>query len=148
MRTFLSLIGIMCIAYACYKNKRIDKFKDVLNSELMKSEENDVILPRVESDTEEIKHPAKQKQLLERELEHFKEFEKKVNDRIEAMEISIDELKRHRSLVKSDEACDYKKREETIKEQYDFQEKSIEEIAFETGKQKGELLLLKRLSKK
>ncbi|HKL10414.1 MAG TPA: hypothetical protein VJ990_03175 [Clostridia bacterium] len=86
--------------------------------------------------------------LLEEELENLRAFEKSMNSRMSSMEAIFKENADRGQMAQSMSKSDLGKSRETQFNQYNFDEKSLEELSSETGIKKGELLLLKRLSKK
>jgi len=85
---------------------------------------------------------------MEKELVNLRESEKEISKRLEVVERFFEEFTGSRRLDKSVESSDSQKFKELNAKKYDFEEKSLEEMVSETGLKKGELLLLKRLSKK
>ena len=148
MTMFIAVAGIACIAYAYFNMKRINNFKELLDAEIIESSNTEENVPEEESILEDVKSIKKQNELMEKELVNLRESEKEISKRLEVVERFFEEFTGSRRLDKSVESSDSQKFKELNAKKYDFEEKSLEEMVSETGLKKGELLLLKRLSKK
>ncbi|GEM_PF-2940569 len=148
MTAFIIVAGISCIAYAYWNKRQLNNFKDIFDIEtrdLNDREDNLLYEKAYLSDVESLKVQCG---AMEKELAELRESEKSTKNRLAAMERIFEEFTGIRSKGQSSLVCDDLRFKEMIAGRYDFEDKSLEELSSETGLKKGELLLLKRLSKK
>jgi len=148
MRIFVIAVGIACIAYAYWKTRRVNDFKDILERKSSEPNGLDHNNKYGKVDFSDVERLKLQYEGMEKELADLKESEKSIIDRITSIERFFDEFTGSGRSSKTTMSDDSQKIRDMNAVDYDFENKSLDELVSETGLKKGELLLLKRLSKK
>ncbi len=148
MKELIIAAGIACIAYAYWKKRRAKYFRDILEREELESDAWDDKAEYSKADYKDVERLKLQYEEMEKELAYLKESEKTTLERLESIERFFDEFTGNGRKGKRKMSTDSQKIKDMNGGDYDFENKSLDELVSETGLKKGELLLLKRLSKK
>lgn len=148
MTAYIIAAGIACIAYACWRKRRLDRFKDILEKESYGQNGMDESARYGESDSGGMESLRLRLGEMEIELADLRKSNESMENRLAAMERIFEDFTGTRSRGRVSPECGNPKFREMLAGQYDFEGKSLDELSSETGLKKGELILLKRLSRK